>query len=340
MLTFKRVINTIDAHTGGEPLRIVTSGMPPILGDGILDKQVYLRENLDFIRKFLVQEPRGHSGMYGCYVTPPTTEDGDFGVVFFHNEGYSFMCGHGIIAVVKTLIETGQLMVKDGVNTVKIDSPAGRVTAFADVKNERVLSVEFENVPSFVYALDVPVQADEIGEITVDIAFGGAFYVWVEAEKLGLTVEPKHIEALVRRGTELKHKIMDKMNVAHPLEPRLCGIYGTIITAPVTETKDGLHSKNVCIFADAQIDRSPTGTGTSARVALLHKRGLMKEHMRLRNDSILDTVMFGRIKSLAKIGDFEGVIPMVAGTSNICGFNQFVLEEDDNLPEGFRIAGN
>jgi proline racemase len=173
----------------------------------------------------------------------------------------------------------------------------------------------------------------------VDIAYGGAFYAYVDAAKLGLTVDPKHMEELMKRGMEIKYAVMEAMRVEHPLEPRIVGIYGTIFTAPLKQTEFGLHSKNVCIFADAQIDRSPTGTGTAGRVALLHHKGLFKEGMILQNDSIIDTVMTGRIAGLTKLAHFPAVIPVVGGTAHIMGFNQLVLEPEDPLPEGFRITG-
>lgn len=338
MMQFERMITAVDAHTGGEPLRIITSGLPPIPGAGILDKRAYLKENWDHIRKMLMLEPRGHSGMYGCIVTPATTPDGDFGVIFLHNEGYSSMCGHGIIAVTKVLIEIGQLAVEEGLNTVRIDAPAGRVTAQAKVVNGRVQRVEFENVPSFVYAQDVDL-AISIGQVKVDIAYGGAFYAWIDAAQLGLSVDPRHMEALVKLGMEIKYAVMDKMTVVHPDEPRLNGIYGTIITAPVVKTDFGLHSKNVCIFADGQIDRSPTGTGTSARVALLYAKGLLQAGDTLQNDSIIDTVMYGRIHSFTQVGTYPAVLPLVSGSAHICGFNQLVLDPEDPLPQGFRITG-
>jgi proline racemase len=202
-----------------------------------------------------------------------------------------------------------------------------------------VRQVEFENVPSFVYATDVQVQLSGWGEIQVDIAYGGAFYAYVDAAKLGLAVDPKYMEELVKRGMEIKYAVMEALRVEHPLEPRIAGIYGTIFTAPLKQTEFGLHSKNVCIFAEGQIDRSPTGTGTAGRVALLHRKGLLAEGQTLQNDSIIDTVMTGRIVGQSEVGGFPAVIPVVGGTAHIMGFNQLVLEPEDPLPEGFRITG-
>lgn len=339
MLQFDRIITTIDAHTAGEPLRIITAGLPLIPGDTILEKRRHMAANHDYLRKLLMLEPRGHSGMYGCIVTPPTTEDGDFGVLFLHNEGYSTMCGHGIIAVTKVALEIGLVEGQEGENTVRIDSPAGRITSHAVIENGRVVDVYFENVPSFVFARDIIVDVDGIGEVEVDIAFGGAFYVYVDAEKLGVRVLPEEIDRLVAVGMELKYKIMEQMEVVHPLEPDLCGIYGTIICDPVEKASDGLHTKNCCIFADAQIDRSPTGTGTSGRLAQLHERGLIGQDVRLTNKSVIDTVFWGKIKGFEKVGNLRAVKTLIGGAAHIMGFHQFVLEPDDPLPEGLRITG-
>lgn len=339
MIQFSRTITTIDAHTAGEPLRIVTAGLPLIPGKTILEKRRYILENLDHLRKLLMLEPRGHSGMYGCIVTPPTTEDGDFGVLFMHNEGLSTMCGHGIIAVTKVAVEIGLVEAEGEKIAIKIDSPAGRITSHATIRNGRVVDVSFENVPSFVYAMDVEVDLSGIGNVLVDIAFGGAFYVYADSIKLGVKVAPEHIDRLVELGTELKHKIMEKMDVAHPLEPDLKGIYGTIICEPAVKTADGASTRNCCIFADAQIDRSPTGTGTSGRLAQLHQRGIIEAEERLINKSVIDTAFWGRITGFEDAGDFKGVITEVGGSAHIMGFHQFVLEPDDPLPEGFRITG-
>jgi proline racemase len=342
MMQFSRMIQTVDAHAAGEPLRIITSGYPPIQGETILEKRRYVKENYDNLRKFLLLEPRGHSGMYGCLVTPPATEDGDFGVLFMHNEGYSTMCGHGIIAVTKAAVDTGMIQVAPGLTKreLKIDSPAGRITSFAHLNGGQVEKVSFYNVPSFVYAQDMAVPVAGLGDVLVDIAFGGAFYVFVDAEKLGVKVVPEQTEELVRLGMEIKYKVMDMLDVVHPLEPELHGIYGTIITEGIQGNGSGkLVSKNITIFADAQIDRSPTGTGTSARVALLHKKGHMSEGVVLENKSVIDTVFEGSIREFTTVDRFDAVVPEISGTAQIMGFNQFVLEPGDPLPEGFRITG-
>jgi proline racemase len=339
MLQFKNFITCIDAHTGGEPLRIITSGFPPIPGETILEKRKYVKENHDDIRKMMMLEPRGHSGMYGCIITEPVTPDGDFGVLFTHNEGLSTMCGHGIIAVTKVVLQTGILPAKEGVNTVKIDSPAGRITAFATVKDGFVGEVAFNNVPSFLYMENIEVDVDGIGNIICDIAFGGAFYVYVDVDKINSTVDPENMEYLVAKGMEIKNKVIEKYNVVHPEEPGLNSIYGTIFMDKLDYQGDKVVSKNVCIFAEGQIDRSPTGTGTAGRIALMLSKGQIKEDMTLVNKSIIDTVMTSTIVEKVKIADLDGVVPEVKGNAHITGFNQLVLDPEDPLPEGFRITG-
>jgi proline racemase len=338
-MNFERIITCIDAHCAGEPLRVITSGFPPIPGETILKKRKYVSKHYDHLRKLIMLEPRGHSGMYGCILVPPVTTDGDFGVLFTHNEGLSTMCGHGIIGITKVVIETGIINSKEGENIIKIDSPAGRITSYAQVEGGRVKKVKFQNVPSFVLYENIPIEIEGDKKIQVDIAFCGAFYVYVESEKLGLKVDPKVIDRIVDLGMKIKYKVIDSMKIVHPLEKDLNSIYGTIFTGPLEEKENKIISKNVCIFADGQIDRSPTGTGTGGRIALLSHKGLLKKGMTLVNKSIIDTVFEGSIVDYTKVGNIPAVIPEVSGTAHITGFNQLVLEPDDPLPEGFRIIG-
>ncbi|MCL1874167.1 MAG: proline racemase family protein [Clostridiales bacterium] len=340
MINFKHYITCIDAHTGGEPLRIITSGFPPIPGNTILEKREYVNEHYDGLRKMLMLEPRGHSGMYGCILTPPVTPDGDFGVLFTHNEGLSSMCGHGIIAVTKVVLETGIIIAKEGVNILKIDSPAGRITAFADVENERVLRVRFHNVPCFVYKENIRVELDGIGAINADIVYCGAFYVFADAEKMGLKVGPDHADDLVSRGREIKSKVWAaEGSFCHPREKGITWLYGTIICDPVRREGKTLLSNNVCIFAEGQIDRSPTGTGTGGRTALLVHKGIMQDDDLLINKSIINTPFESRVLGHIREGDYPAVLTEVSGTAFITGFNNLVLDPNDPLAEGFRICG-
>lgn len=339
MMHFKHMINCIDAHTGGEALRIITSGLPPIPGNTILDKRKYMLENYDGLRKMMMLEPRGHSGMYGCILVDAVTEDGDFGVLFTHNGGLSSMCGHGIIAVTKVAIETGMILAKEGENIVKIDSPAGRITAYADVVNGDVERVRFQNVPCFVYKENITVDVDGIGEITADIVYCGAFYVYLDVNKIGLHVTIENGDLLSKIGMEIKHKVMAVTEFNHPTSG-VNWLYGTIFFETVERDGDKLNTKNVCIFAEGQIDRSPTGTGTGGRVALHYHTGEMKKGDTLINNSIVNTPMEAKIISETKVGEYDAVITEVSGTAHIMGFNQLVLDPKDPLPEGFRITGN
>ncbi|HNR04414.1 MAG TPA: proline racemase family protein [Bacillota bacterium] len=341
MMNFSHYITCIDAHTAGEPLRIITAGFPPIPGNTILEKRDYVNKNYDGLRRMLMLEPRGHSGMYGCILVPAVTPDGDFGVLFTHNEGLSSMCGHGIIGVTKVVIETGMIGCTEGENVIRIDSPAGRVTAYADVEKGKVLRVRFHNVPCFVYKENITVHVDSLNrDVVCDIAYCGAFYVYIDADRVDLEVEPQYAEQLVKIGMEIKHKVMEEYTFKHPTEPGIDWLYGTILMSPVERIGNRLISNNICIFAEGQIDRSPTGTGTGGRTALLVHKNIMQEDDTLVNKSVIDTPMESKVISRCKVGQYDAVITEVSGTAHITGFNNIVLDPDDPLPEGFRIIGS
>ncbi len=323
-------ITTIDAHTAGEPLRIITSGFPDLPGDTILAKRQYAREHYDHLRRALMWEPRGHADMYGCIFTPPVTPDGDVGVLFLHNEGFSTMCGHGIIGMVKVGIEAGLLKASDSV--VRIDTPAGRVTATAHMQDGKVERVSFRNVPSFVLARDLTVSVDGLGDVTFDIAFGGAFYAYVDADSVGLDLIPQNHSRLIDAGMGIKRAVMASYPLAHPDgDPDLNFLYGTIFVKMLT----GVHSRNVCIFAEGEVDRSPTGTGVSGRVAIHHARGELPVGETITVESILGTMFTGRVVETTTVGSLPAVIPEVSGTAHITGRHEFLIDPDDPLREGF-----
>lgn len=323
-------ITTIDAHAAGEPLRVVTGGVDPISGATILEKRRFAREHLDGLRRTLMFEPRGHADMYGALVTDPVTEDGDLGVLFMHNEGWSTMCGHGIIALVTVALETRMLQPKE---IVKLDTPAGRVTAHATMEGGRVRKVAFENVPSFVYALDDTVEVPGIGKIRYDIAFGGAFYAFVGAADLGVELIPRDFRTLIDRGMAVKRAVMKSRPIRHPYEADLSFLYGTIIVGPPQFT--GAHSRNVCIFAEGEVDRSPTGTGVSARLALEYARGRLKRNETFVVESIIGTRFTGSVVDLTNFGQYEAIIPRVEGSAWITGRHEFLVAPDDPIKEGF-----
>jgi trans-L-3-hydroxyproline dehydratase len=336
-------LRTIDAHTAGEPLRVVVSGWPEIPGDSILAKRRFAAEHHDHLRRALMWEPRGHADMYGCILTDPVTPDGDVGVLFMHNEGYSTMCGHGIIGLVTVALETGLLapdaLERDGAHRpiIRIDTPAGRVTAFARMRFEsgfpRVTDVSFENVPSFVIAPDLEVEVEGTGAVRCDIAFGGAFYAYVDAADVGLALEPRYCADIIAAGQRLKAAVADRYAIAHPAGDADLGfLYGTIFVAP---GEGEIHSRNVCVFADGEVDRSPTGTGVSGRAAIHAHRGDLAFGEAITIDSLIGTSFDVRITGTSTIGGLPAVIPEVTGSAHLTGRHEFFIDPGDPLRGGF-----
>lgn len=328
-------ITCIDAHTEGEPLRVIVDGFPDVPGDTILAKRAYARQELDHLRTALMWEPRGHADMYGCLITPPVSPQADFGVLFMHNEGYSTMCGHGIIAVTTVVLEAGMLPMLSPVTAVSIDTPAGLVQAEARVDNGRVASVSFRNVPSYVEALDAAVDVPGIGQVRYDIAFGGAYYAYVQASDVGLSCEPAQVGKLIEAGRAIKAAVAAQHTFQHPFEADLNFLYGTIFTSP-SASRDA-HSRNVCIFADGEVDRSPTGTGVSGRLALLHARGELERDQPITIESIIGSHFTGRIIEAAPFGPHAAVIPEVQGRAFLTGRQQFFLNQHDPFKHGFLL---
>lgn len=326
-------ITTIDCHTEGEPLRVITGGFPELKGDSILARRRYAQENLDHLRTALMWEPRGHADMYGAILTPPVSPQADFGVLFIHNEGYSTMCGHGIIGVVTVTLETGMMPAVEPETVVSIDSPAGLVTAHARVSDGRVKSVRFHNVPSFVVALDETAEVAELGVIRYDLAFGGAFYAYVDAREVGLSCTATDFRRLIDSGMAIKRAIAASRTIAHPFEDDLGFLYGTIFIGP-PELK-GSQSRNVCVFAEGEVDRSPTGTGVSARLAIHYSRGVIGIDQPIVIESIIGTRFTGRVVGTTRFGGYEAVIPEVEGSAHITGRHEFFIDPDDELRFGF-----
>ena len=328
-------ITTIDAHTGGEPFRVIIGGFPAVPGDTILERRRHAKEHLEHLRTALMLEPRGHADMYGCIVTPPVTPGADIGILFMHNAGYSTMCGHGIIAITKVVLETGVLPMQEPETAVRIDSPAGLVSAHARVSDGRVQSVYFHNVPSFALALDQTVAVPGLGQVRYDLAFGGAFYAYVEAQSVGLTCRPEEYQQIIRAGRDIKKAIMASREIPHPFESDLGFLYGTIFVAPALG--EGNHSRNVCVFADGEVDRSPTGTGVSGRLAIHHARGELAIGQPIVIESIIGTCFTGRVADTTEFGPHQAIIPEIEGTAYLTGKNQLFIDPDDPLREGFML---
>jgi proline racemase len=325
-------ITTIDAHTAGEPLRIITGGLQPLPGDTILAKRRYAREYLDNLRKALMWEPRGHADMYGCILTEPATPDGTLGVLFLHNEGFSTMCGHGIIGLVQVGIETG-LIEPD--SEIRLDTPAGRVTAFPHFEDGRVAQVSFHNVPSFIYAADQSIEVPGFGGVRYDLAFGGAFYAYVATDSVGIGLTAADFRDLIDLGRRIKQAIIAAGVPQHPFEPDLSLLYGTIFVGPADNPAH--HSRNVCIFADGEVDRSPTGTGVSGRAAIHFAKGEIGLQEPFVVESILGTTFTGEVVGTTQFGPYPAVIPQVTGTAHIVGRNELLIDPADPLRDGFLL---
>jgi len=335
------IVRTVDYHTGGEPFRIVVDGAPGLEGRTVLERRRWARDHVDAIRHLVVDEPRGHADMYGAFVTPPDDEGADLGVVFFHNEGYSTACGHGTIALVTWAIDEGRVVVDGRAEVpVTVDVPSGRLACRARMEAGRVASVTFRNVPSFAVARGVGVRTTR-GQVAVHVAFGGAFYGSVEVGTLGLRVDRASLPALIALQRELRPALDAGLDPRHPDEPELAGTYGIIFWQPEPdEPGAGLVQRNVTVFADGEVDRSPCGSGTSARLALLDAEagGPLGRGTMLVHRSIVDSVFTGRVVGNGPaIGGRPSVITEVEGSAFRTGNHAFELDPRDPLGTGFLL---
>jgi trans-L-3-hydroxyproline dehydratase len=320
-------ITTIDMHTGGEPLRVIVDGLPPIEGRTVLEKRRYFRDHYDHLRTGLMWEPRGHADMYGAVLTPST--DADLDVFFIHNEGYSTMCGHAIIALTKFAVEA-QLVNR---NEITFNVPAGKVHAKANVKDGKVVQASFRNVPSFLYLRDQYVDVEDIGRVQFDIAYGGAFYAFVRAKDVGVSLVPEDYNRLIDYSRRIKNAVKSGFPIRHPFEEDLSFVYGTIFTGPPHDPSH--HSRNVCIFAEGELDRSPTGSGVSARAALHYAKGELDLNEPITIESIVGSTMTVRVVEATKFGPYDAVTPEVSGTASFTGRNEFYFDPEDPFRNGF-----
>jgi len=339
-------LKTIDAHAAGEPLRLIVDGFPSPRGATMLDKREWVKIHEDHLRRALMLEPRGHADMYGAILTEPVAPGSHAGILFMHNEGYSTMCGHGIIAVTTIALERGLLMPGGEGTTIVYDAPAGTVRARAKIaagsaapagdtaQAARVESVAFVNVPSFVLHGGLAVKLSS-RHIRADVAFGGAFYAIVDSEAVGLPIDAAHLPELRRIGMEIKDAIEAAHTIAHPLEPGLRGIYGTIFTGPPSD--DSADLGNVTIFANAEVDRSPCGTGTAAVMAVVDAMGLLSDERPFVHESVIGTRFNGRVSSRTVVGEHQAIVPEIEGSAWITGEHTFLVDENDPLKDGFRI---
>ena len=332
------MITTVDYHTAGEPFRIVIGGAPELPGSTVLDRRERAMVGpADGIRALLCNEPRGHADMYGCFLVPPDDAGAVLGTLFWHKDGFSTACGHGTIALGTYAVDEGLVDAPDdGEVDVVIDVPSGRVTARVERAGGRTRSVAFRNVAGFVLARRVPVPTSR-GVIEVDLSYGGATYASARAGDLGLSVTPADLTTLIAVGREIRDAINASGAAAHPAERRLDGCYGTIWYDQEESTEDGPRQRNCTVFADGEVDRSPCGSGTSARLVLLHADGLLPDGAVLHHDSIIGTTFTGRVVEELTLHDRPAVVTEVRGGAYRTGTHTFTLDPDDPLGKGFQL---
>ena len=319
-------------HTGGEPLRVIIDGYPEIKGNNILEKRRYCMNHLDHIRKFLINEPRGHRDMYGCLVVDPNDDGAHLGVIFMHNAGYSTMCGHATIAIAKLALQQGWVEKNEnGETEVRIDAPCGRLIAWVN----QDLSVRFHNVPSFMISQDNEIEVEGVGNVKYDIAFGGAYYAYINVSQFDLEITKENVPDFITLGRKIKKKIASSVDIVHPFEADLSFLYGCIFIGP--SKKAGIHSQNICIFADGEVDRCPTGSGVSGRIAIHIDKGECNVGEELTIESVIGSQFTVKAIHEEDFGPFRAYIPEVQGRAYIIGENTFLLEEGDPYTEGFLI---
>jgi len=329
-------LTVVDMHTGGEPLRIVTGGYPPIPAGTILEKRAWVRDNLDHLRKILIFEPRGHYDMYGALLVEPDLPGAHLAVLFMHNEGYSTMCGHAIVALGRYAIDQGLVAAKEPVTTVNIECPCGLVVASVEVKDGKTGAVSFESVPAFLFAGGRTVMLGGFSEIAFDIAYGGAFYAIADCRQFGLEFGRNRMRDFVDAATALTDKVKAKFPLSHPDHADLAFLYGTILTDG-GDGGSGRATKNVCVFAQAEVDRSPTGSGVTARLAAMHAQGQIAVGETRVFESITGSQFTGSVVRTTKAGSREAAIARVGGRAFYSGKAEFSVEADDALGRGFLI---
>ena len=332
----QRVISTIDSHTAGERTRMITGGIPNIPGPTMSEKRAFFSQNLDFVRRALTLEPRGDAEIILAVITAPVNEGSDIGVMFMDSLDFEGMCGHGTIGIVTTLIETGQITPVHPCTEVRIDTMTGTVYARAAVDYDgNVKEVTLRNVPSFVYMQDAQVNFDG-GKVLTDIVYGGNFYAVLPAERLGMELAPSNVGHLVERGIAFRDTAMDQLEISHPTESGINSLHGVIMYAD--NPSPGIDSRNIMTFAQSSFDRSPCGTCTSARLALLHAQGRIGVGEEFVNEGILGTVFRSRIVEESRVDGYPAIIPEVTGSAYITGSHQFFIDPRDPLKEGFLLG--
>jgi proline racemase len=328
-------LETVDMHTGGEPVRIVVGGYPDLGGGTILEKRRRARDEHDHIRKLLMLEPRGHADMYGVIPVEPDDPAADLGVLFMHNEGYSTMCGHATIAIGRWAVDSGRIPAVEPATTFNLQVPAGVVSVTVHVVDGNPGKVSFRSVPAFVAHSDASVSVPGHGEILLDVAYGGAFYAFADASRYRLDVRTSRVADLVEAAWATTRAVSETLPLSHPDSEDLAFLYGTILTDGIDD--GSAPSANICVFAGRQVDRSPTGSGVTARIAIQHARGLVGLGETREFESVVGSRFTGRAVATTRVGGNPAVIVEVTGTAHYTGTGRFTVESDDPLP-GFLVG--
>jgi proline racemase len=328
------LVTAVESHTEGMPTRVVTGGVPALPGATMLERKLRFEAERDDLRLFLMREPRGHGAMSGAILQPPTRPDADWGVLFVEVSGCLPMCGHGTIGVATVLVETGMVVVTEPVTTIRLDTPAGLIEVRVAVEDGRARGVTLRNVPAFVDALDVTVDVPGYGPLTYDMAFGGNFYAILPAAAVGLRPVPRDADALIAAGRAIRAAIEATARPVHPEDPRIAGCHHVVLHEPGT---DGAHARAATSIHPGWLDRSPCGTGTSARLAQLHARGELAVGEPFVNASVLDTRFTGVVVEETTVAGSPAVVPEITGRAWITGTATYGLDPDDPFPSGFDL---
>jgi len=327
-----RGISAVDSHTEGMPTRVVTGGVAPIPGETMAERRRHAIAELDGLRRYLVDEPRGHSAMSGAVLQPPTRPDADWGVLYIEVSGFLPMCGHGTIGVATVLVETGMVEVTEPETVVRLDTPAGLVEARVAVRDGAAERVTLRNVDAFALRLDASVEVPGLGEIRYDMAYGGNFYAIAELAQTGLPFDRARKDEILAAGLSVMAAVNEQDPPAHPVDPLIRGCRHVQFLAPGSTAR---HSRNAMAIHPGWFDRSPCGTGTCARMAQLHARGELPLHTDFVNESFIGTRFTGRLTGTSRVGELPAVAPEFSGRAWITGTATYLLDPDDPFPEGF-----
>lgn len=334
-MRIRRVITTVDSHTEGEPTRVVIGGIPKISGRTMLEKKKFLEENYSSLRKVLMREPRGHREMVGAVVTEPVHQESSFGVVFMNNRNYYNMCGHGTIGVATTVLELGMVFKKEPLTELKFDTPIGKVLVRAKIKEDSVESITFQNQPCFLYHKDIELNIPSFGKLRTDIVFGGNWFTLTRKEEICLEVSTNNLSKISDLAIAIRDTVNSQIQLRHPESGLKGEVDHMLFYGPPSNPQ--AHGKAIIVAGEGSVDRSPCGTGTSARMALLYAQGKLKLQEEFIHEGILGTLFYGTLVREVKVGHLTGVIPEIRGSAYVTGIHQFMIDQRDPLKDGFLI---